>query len=262
MEKTRSFIAKHSTDPFVVFLQKHSDAPVGAMSRWVVENFEFGFAMFDYTDLWERYNKLERWNGAWVNFWTETVGHGRTNEESGGTPDGKWTERWSTSDGRALVVGRREVAVIPSVVIEDEFEREMKKAAEKERKKRDKEESIRKQKEEKIRLKTEKEERARLQMEREQAIREGREVPPEITIEPKASSPPSGSGQTSNNDCKEGPQHFITLPWSSKERWLKVKIMGVEDEVAAHCGLFIRGQNLEYDEFVARVGRVVLGWLQ
>ncbi len=260
MEKTRSFIAKHSTDPFVLFLQKHSDAPAAAISRWVVENFEFGFAMFDYTDLWERYNKLEQWNGAWVNFWTETRGHGETNEDSGGGPDDKWTERWSTSGGHALVVGRRERAVSPSVVIEDEFERAMKKATEKERKKRDKEESMRKKKEEKIRLKTEKEERERLQREREQAIREGREAPPEVIIKP--TEPPPPSPPPSNNNCEVGPHHFITLPWSSKERWIKVKITGVEDEVAAHCGLFIQSQNLEYDDFVARVGRVVLGWLQ
>lgn len=260
MEKTRSFIAKYSTDPFVLFLQKHSDAPVGAMSRWVLEHFEFGFAMFDYTDLWERYNKLERWDGAWVNFWTETVGQGGTNEENGGTQDGEWVERWSTSDGRALVVGRRGRAVSPSVVIEDEFERAMKKATEKERKRKEKEELIRKEKEEKLRLKAEKEEQERLRLEKEKAIKEGREVPPEIRIKPMDSPPPSGS--TPTDDCRAGPQHFITLPWSSKERWLKVKVRGVEDEVAAHCGLFIRSQNLEYDDFVARVGRVVLGWLQ
>jgi len=260
MEKTRSFIAKHSTDPFVLFLQKHSDAPVGAMSRWVLDHFEFGFAMFDYRDLWERYNKLQQWNGAWVNFWTETPGDGGTNEESGGTQDGKWTERWSTDNGHPLVVGRRERAVSPSVVIEDEFERAMKKATEKERKRREKEESKRREKEEKLRLKAEKEEQERRRVEMENAIREGQEVTPEISIKPADSPPPSG--QTSTDNGREGPQHFITLPWSSKERWLKVKITGVEDEVAAHCGLFIRTQNLEYDDFVARVGRVVLGWLQ
>jgi hypothetical protein len=232
------------------------------MSRWVLEHFEFGFAMFDYTDLWERYNKLEQWNGAWVNFWTETAGHGETNKDSGGTQDGLWTERWSTGDGHALVVGRSKGAVSPSVVIEDAFERAMKKATEKERKRRDKAESIRREKEEKLRLKAEKQEQERLRMERERAIREGREVPPEIEIKPTDADLPPPSVQTCTDNDKAGPQHFITLPWTSKERWLKVKVTGVEDEVAAHCGLFIRSQNLEYDDFVARVGRVVLGWLQ
>lgn len=257
MEKTRSFIAKHSTDPFVLFLQKHSDAPISATSRWVVEHFEFGFAMFDYSELWERYNKLERWNGAWVNFWTEAIEHGQTNAENGGAQDDKWVE---TYDGRALVVGRRDGTVSASVVIENEFERAMKKATEKERKKREKEESKRRDKEEKLRLKAEKEEQERLKLEEEKAIKEGREPPPEIRTKP---SEPSSSGvQTSTSHDKANSLHFITLPWSSKDRWLKVKVTGVDDEVAAHCGLFIRSQNLQYDDFVARVGRVVLGWLQ
>jgi hypothetical protein len=260
MEKTRSFIAKHSTDPFVLFLQKHSDAPVSAMSRWVAEHFEYGFAMFDPAELWERYNKLERWNGAWVNFWTETVGNGETNEEAGGTQDGKWIERWSTGDGRTLVVGGREGAVSQSVRIEDEFERAMKKAAEKERRRRDKEESTRKKAEEKLRLKAEKQERERLEREREKAIKEGREPPPEISLKSADSSPASEQKPPSND--RVNPQHFITLPWTSKDRWLRVKVAGVEDEVAAHCGIFIRSQNLQYEDFVARVGRVVLGWLQ
>lgn len=260
MDKTRSFIAKHSTDPFVLFLQKHSDAPASAMSRWVVEHFEFGFAMFDYSELWERYNKLERWNGAWVNFWTETAGRDETNGENRGAQDGKWAERWSTSDGHALAVGRRGGTVSPSVMIEDEFQRAMKKATEKEQKKRDREESKRREIEEKRRLKAEVQEQERLKVEREKAIKECRETPPEIKLRPTDPSPPIDL--TSSCDYKGSPQHFITLPWSSKDRWLKVKIAGVEDEVAAHCGLFIRGQNLQYDDFVARVGRLVLGWVR
>jgi len=244
----------------VLFLQKHSDAPISAMSRWVVKYFEFGFAMFDYSELWERYNKLERWNGAWVNFWTETVGHDETNGENGWTQDDKWVERWTTANGSALVVGKGGGAISPSVVIENEFERAMKKAAEKDRKKREKEESKRREKEEKLRFKAEKQERERLKLEGEKAIDEGRQPPPEIRIKPTDSSSPTGQASTSND--KASPQHFITLPWSSKDRWLKVKVSGVEDEVAAHCGLFIRSQNLQYDDFVARVGRVVLGWLQ
>jgi len=233
---------------------------MSAMSRWVVEHFEFGFAMFDYSELWERYKKLERWNGVWVNFWTETVGHDETNWDNGWAQDGKWVERWGTGDRRALIVGGRGDAVSPSVVIENEFERAMKKATEKERKKREKEESKRREQEEKLRLKAEKQERARLKLEAEKAIKEGREPPPEVRVKPADS--PSPNEQTSTSNDRASPQHFITLPWSSKDRWLKVKITGVEDEVAAHCGLFIRGQNLQYDEFVARVGRVVLGWLQ
>lgn len=40
--------------------------------------------------------------------------------------------------------------------------------------------------------------------------------------------------------------------------WEKVIIRGVEDEVAAHCGIFIREQNLDYDGFLGRVGAKVI----
>jgi hypothetical protein len=46
------------------------------------------------------------------------------------------------------------------------------------------------------------------------------------------------------------------------EKWEKVVIDGADDEVAAHCGLFIREQNLEYDAFVERVGTRILGWIR
>ena len=61
--------------------------------------------------------------------------------------------------------------------------------------------------------------------------------------------------------------HFVVLPKAAfglvldgSEKWEKVSIGGVEDEVAAHCGLFIQGQNLEYDGLVHRVGEKILGW--
>ncbi|KAJ7835983.1 hypothetical protein B0H13DRAFT_2678258 [Mycena leptocephala] len=62
--------------------------------------------------------------------------------------------------------------------------------------------------------------------------------------------------------------HFIVLPTGlgkilgGGEKWEKVVIGGVEDEVQAHCGLFIRGQNLDYDGLVERVGQRVLGWCE
>ncbi|KAK0460587.1 uncharacterized protein EV420DRAFT_1533068 [Desarmillaria tabescens] len=61
-------------------------------------------------------------------------------------------------------------------------------------------------------------------------------------------------------------RHFIVLPTGlgkvlgGGEKWEKVLIGGVKDEVGAHCGLFIRGQNLDYDGLVDRVSRKILGW--
>lgn len=61
-------------------------------------------------------------------------------------------------------------------------------------------------------------------------------------------------------------KHFIVLPTGlgqvlgGGEKWEKVVIAGVEDEVAAHTGLFIPEQNVEYDALVDRVGRTILKW--
>lgn len=63
-------------------------------------------------------------------------------------------------------------------------------------------------------------------------------------------------------------RHFIVLPTGlgqilgGTDKWEKVLIEGVDDEVAAHCGLFIRGQNLDYEGLVDRVGRKVFGWCE
>jgi len=62
--------------------------------------------------------------------------------------------------------------------------------------------------------------------------------------------------------------HFIVLPTGlgrclgGGEKWEPIQIAGVHDEVAAHCGLFINGQNLDYDGLVDRVGMRVLGWCE
>ncbi|TFK47588.1 hypothetical protein OE88DRAFT_1811040 [Heliocybe sulcata] len=59
-------------------------------------------------------------------------------------------------------------------------------------------------------------------------------------------------------------RHFIVIPGifnaKAKHRWLRVPIAGAEDEVQAHCGLFIKDTNLEYDSFVDRVGDLVKSW--
>ena len=62
--------------------------------------------------------------------------------------------------------------------------------------------------------------------------------------------------------------HFVVLPSGLGEvlgganRWENVLIKGAEDEVAAHCGMFIRDRNLDYDGLVERVGRRILGWCE
>ncbi|KAG7445324.1 uncharacterized protein BT62DRAFT_897963 [Guyanagaster necrorhizus] len=71
-----------------------------------------------------------------------------------------------------------------------------------------------------------------------------------------------------DKEAKKGKigRHFIVLPTGlgrilgGGEKWEKVLIAGVRDEVGAHCGLFIRGQNMDYDGLVDRVSRKILGW--
>jgi len=61
-------------------------------------------------------------------------------------------------------------------------------------------------------------------------------------------------------------RHFVVLPngigefLGGVEKWEQVTIAGVDDEVAAHCGLFIRNQNLDYDGLVERVGKRIMRW--
>ncbi|KAF9011758.1 hypothetical protein BDQ17DRAFT_1420177 [Cyathus striatus] len=62
--------------------------------------------------------------------------------------------------------------------------------------------------------------------------------------------------------------HFSVLPTGlgqvlgGSEKWEKVVIAGVNNEVAAHCGLFIRGQNLDYDDLVERIGTKIFSWCE
>jgi len=61
-------------------------------------------------------------------------------------------------------------------------------------------------------------------------------------------------------------RHFIVRPariplLGGNERWEKVVIAGADNEVEAHCGLFIRTQNLDYDGLVEKVGKRVMGWM-
>ncbi|KAG8811320.1 hypothetical protein FRC17_002531, partial [Serendipita sp. 399] len=142
---TLSFIQKHPNERFMRFMHKHSDAPFQAMTRWVVEYFEFGFAMFDYSELMVRYRKLEKWDGDWVNFWTETIPKKSDCLEVRKTrsiesDDGSVTddEKWSRPPTPKKVVRRRGV-ITTSKEYETQFEAAMKKAMKKETEAKEKE---------------------------------------------------------------------------------------------------------------------------
>ena len=66
-------------------------------------------------------------------------------------------------------------------------------------------------------------------------------------------------------------RHFIVLPhfrdvrsnswhFGSGENWECIQISNASDEVEAHCGLFIRDLNPNYDLLLNRVADIVEGW--
>lgn len=69
-------------------------------------------------------------------------------------------------------------------------------------------------------------------------------------------------------DKKEKGKHFIVLPrglghvLGGVDKWERVTIGGVEDEVSAHTGLFKPDQNLGYEDLLERVESRILGWCE
>jgi hypothetical protein len=67
---------------------------------------------------------------------------------------------------------------------------------------------------------------------------------------------------------KKKGHHFTVVPkglgerFGGTERWERVDIDGVEDEVSAHLGLFIPAQNHDYERLVERVGRKIFEWCE
>ena len=67
---------------------------------------------------------------------------------------------------------------------------------------------------------------------------------------------------------QEKGKHFIVLPrglghvLGGVDKWERVIIGGVEDEVSAHTGLFRPDQNLDYEDLVERVEARILGWCE
>lgn len=67
---------------------------------------------------------------------------------------------------------------------------------------------------------------------------------------------------------KENGKHFIVLPrglghvLGGVDKWERVIIGGVVDEVSAHTGLFKPDQNLGYEDLVGRVEARILGWCE
>ncbi|KAL0945826.1 hypothetical protein HGRIS_012110 [Hohenbuehelia grisea] len=240
MDRALTYFNTHADDPLVRWARKHSDNPVGAAKRWVIERFQFGICMFDPPGLRERYANLVSWKGGlWVNYWTQTRSRPvRSDSESSSEENDNLSAMIEVADNDTALI---ETGITPSgpsgemssssaastALTKDEL-----KAAQKAEK-------------------TRKKQLEKANKQRERALKKA------------ARQAEGGDAQR----MKPG-RHFIVLPTGlgrvlgGSEKWEQVPIEGVEDEVAAHCGLFIPGQNLDYDGLVERVGKRILGWCE
>lgn len=239
------FLSTVSEDPLVKWARKHSDAPFIAGKTWIVEHFQFGSCMFDVSDLKERYARLVAWEGLWANYWTETLPRKKHDKElnapadGGGVDDAAAKNRDKENDLALLETGMTEpkddaYATAPSsptsMTPPSPTSRATPTAAD---------------------LKAAQKAAKNAEKAR---IREEKAVEKATKKEAKKGVVP--------------PRHFIVLPTGlgralgGSEKWEPVVIAGVQDEVAAHCGLFIRDQNLDYDGLVERVGKKVLKWCE
>ncbi|KAF5365189.1 hypothetical protein D9758_005348 [Tetrapyrgos nigripes] len=270
IDRTLNLVSDTADDPFVRWLRKHSDEPFTASKRWVVEHFQFGICMFDPSGLKTRYTRLVSWNGLWVNYWTITPprkgssSQGRDPQDHGvdakqrsqlaaendvglieaGISDGGGLRPISPSTHRKSASFSSATSLLsytstsPSSLTSDMSDLQISttpkvesgttldpKAAEKERKRRKKEV-------EKLKKEREKEAKALAKTEK----------------------------------AKVG-RHFIVLPnglgsyLGGRDKWEQIVVGGVDDEVAAHTGLFIPSQNLDYEGLIERVSSKILGWL-
>jgi hypothetical protein len=78
----------------------------------------------------------------------------------------------------------------------------------------------------------------------------------------------NGGSKLKEKNKEEKGKHFIVLPkglglvLGGIDKWERVIIGGVKDEVSAHTGLFKPDQNLGYDDLVERVEARILGWCE
>ncbi|GAB1522276.1 alpha/beta hydrolase family protein [Rhizoctonia solani] len=62
-------------------------------------------------------------------------------------------------------------------------------------------------------------------------------------------------------DKIDSPHHFVVLPRKGTDQnWICIPVAGADSEVTAHCGLFFREENHEYDRMVTDVGNIVRGF--
>jgi hypothetical protein len=184
--------------------------------------------MLDPSGLNARYDKLVAWNGKWVNYWTHTMPKsGPVDSES------------APSDIEETLTGSR-TSLQPNAEVESSISSAGSSMVSLDSDDGDKTSDVR------------------------------------IEVAQPPEQPQEGKEDKVHEDVKlakkkmrkaaKKARHFVVRPSTRQcnspgaEKWELVTIGGVNDEVAAHCGLFIRGQNLDYDGLIARVGQKIVDW--
>lgn len=255
--------------------------------------------MFDPAGLKERYSRLVEWDGLWVNYWTECLAKDEDDDERDREKEGSSEKEREVADNDSALLEsqmgsvlldediqrqkeehkRLSSSTLPSIIIEldpaspvpissspepgspmphgpstKSETKERAKTQEKASKEHDKAiKSASKERDKAAKQASKEREKALKQAskEREKALKAAEK-------DRKKREKMSSKEPTT--------RHFVMLPTGlgavlgGGDKWERVRIDGVEDEVAAHCGLFIKDQNLEYDALVERVGQRVLQW--
>jgi hypothetical protein len=258
IEKALSYLQIAPDDPFVRWVRKHSDDPFNAGARWILEHFQFGLCMFDPIGLRERYKALVEWDGMWVNYWTES---GVVNSSAGA---GK--EQRADNDAALVESGivrpstpsslsstHPDVTVVASSVTAATATS----TAEVMSSISEKLPSFGRLTKSKI-----KESQGPVQKESKASAKKDNDASKVAEKEDKAVE------KQPRANVKLHGHHFVVLPTGlgqvlgGLQYWEKLQIAGVQDEVAAHMGLFIRSQNLDYEGSVERVGKRILSWCE
>ncbi|KAJ1302159.1 hypothetical protein OPQ81_000987 [Rhizoctonia solani] len=102
----------------------------------------------------------------------------------------------------------------------------------------------------------EKEERAARKEEERKAKEEERQAKKEAKERQKALD--AAAKRAKEADKIDSPHHFVVLPRKGTDQnWICIPVAGADSEVTAHCGLFFREENHEYDRMVSDVGNIV-----
>ncbi|KAF8324251.1 uncharacterized protein EI90DRAFT_3019622 [Cantharellus anzutake] len=253
ISKTFKFLSRHAHD-------KH---PFSAAYQWVSDYFEFGSAVIDREGLNERFTALTKWGGDWVHFYTHTV------------PEGDEGTKCSiTSSFRSLKsfelphIGGLKLETQPfhpehhagSAAEGSALEFDLFKAAAAKAKAKMEALSAKKNRSGQTHLEVPSPERWPSEESTQFSDVSQRSTSPTPSTRSSSSQlslsrPPSiALDELPPKQPRKHLHRFIVLPLALTPQWQSVPIAGVDNEVAAHTGIFFRHQNLEYDSFVPRVG--------